>query len=158
MRTSPTGDGRALVFMHRDTTTWPRERMWRASAHVVVARADRTPRGVPTPKTERVPIGPAALRTVRPRSRVGSISSSAGIGTNEDIRRVGRGRDSNGELFTVTVVARSAGVSVSDATSALASFEEGELIFEGQITFRDSSGALVGPAYAYRYGRDDHAT
>jgi hypothetical protein len=51
-----------------------------------------------------------------------------------------------------------AGVSVSDATSALASFEDGELIFEGQITFRDASEALVGPAYAYRYGRDDHAT
>jgi hypothetical protein len=76
------------------------------------------------------------------------------MGTNEDIRRLVRDQYSDGELFTVTMVARAAGVSVSDVTTALASFEEGELIFEGQITFRDAGGALVGPAYAYRYGRD----
>jgi hypothetical protein len=77
------------------------------------------------------------------------------MSTSEDIRRVVREQFSDGDLFTVNMVARAAGASVSDVTSALASFAEGELKFEGQITFHDASGALVGPAYAYRYHRDD---
>ena len=42
-------------------------------------------------------------------------------------------------------------MSAHEVTSALAALHDDELLFAGKVEFRDASGALVGPAYAYRY-------
>jgi hypothetical protein len=73
------------------------------------------------------------------------------MATDEEIRQVVASTWPNGEPFTVTMVARAAGASVQDVTTALASFDDGELLFQGKIEFNDTDGNLVGPAYAYRY-------
>jgi len=70
---------------------------------------------------------------------------------DEEIKQVLRERFSDGELFTVTMVARASGASPQDVTSVLASLEGGELLFQGRMEFRDADGKLVGPAYCYRY-------
>jgi hypothetical protein len=73
------------------------------------------------------------------------------IVAEDEIRRVLREEFSDGASFNVAMVARAAGASPQDVTSVLASFEDGELAFEGKVEFRDANGALVDPAYGYRY-------
>ncbi len=67
------------------------------------------------------------------------------------IRRVLRAEFSDGASFNVAMVACASGASAQDVTSVLASFAEGQLVFEGKVEFRDATGALVDPAYGYRY-------
>jgi len=73
------------------------------------------------------------------------------IVVEDEIKRVLRAEFSDGASFNVAMVARAAGASAQDVTSVLASFAEGELAFEGKVEFRDMNGALVDPAYGYRY-------
>jgi hypothetical protein len=106
---------------------------------------------------------PYALMLMNERARVDGCSVdeiasqvvgrviSFGAATNEEIQRVIRERFADGGLFTATMVARDVGVSVQEVMTALATLEEGRLLFQGRIEFRDAHGDHVGPAYAYKY-------
>ena len=75
--------------------------------------------------------------------------------TNEAIQRLVRERFADGELFTASMVAKAAGVSAQEATTALASFPARELVSEGRLEFLDTNGDVVGPVYAYRFVATD---
>jgi len=84
-------------------------------------------------------------------SQVVARAISFGAATNEEIQRVIRERFADGGLFTAIMVAHEVGVSVQEVMTALATLEEGRLLFQGRIEFRDANGEHVGPAYAYKY-------
>jgi hypothetical protein len=136
------------VAMDDDTSRLPSTRVWQAQGMVSVQAGCELAYALML-MNERARTDGCSLEEIA--SRVVSHVISFGAATNEEIQRVIRDRFSGGQLFTASMVAKVAAVSVQEATTALATLEEGELLFQGRIEFRDADGTLVGPAYAYKY-------
>jgi hypothetical protein len=134
-----------------ETPELPSARVWQAQEMVSV-QAMCLPHQALTLLRERARADGCSVEDVA--SAVISGAVSFGVATNEAIQRVVRERFSDGELFTAGMVAKAAGVSAQEATTALASFPARELVSEGRVEFRDADGELVGPAYAYRFVAD----
>ncbi|MGO9877595.1 MAG: hypothetical protein ACLPVY_27810 [Acidimicrobiia bacterium] len=106
---------------------------------------------------------PYALMLMNERARVEGCSVeeiasqvvgheiSFGAATNEEIHHAIRERFADGGLFTASMVANEVGVSIQEVMTALATLEEGQLLFQGRIEFLDANGEHIGPAYAYKY-------
>ena len=131
-----------------DASELPSERVWQAQ-EIVSVQAMCLPHEALTMMREQARADGRSLEDVA--SAVLSREINFGVATNEGIQRLVRERFSDGELFTAGMVAKAAGVSAQEATTALASFPARELVSEGRLEFLDTNGDVVGPAYAYRF-------